>query len=135
MARVEEAFPPAQVASGGLRQLAQECSHIILCLPDCAIVQRVRDTSSPPSTLTRSLSLTQSHTAGPVWLFVFASRRARRLPQAWCGAHTHARAHTQGAHAHTCVCCVCVQGMCWWTAARRIRCGRRRQSGVCAAWA
>lgn len=49
LARVEETFPPSQVAAGGLRQLAQECDRIIFCLPDYTILQRVLFGSSSAS--------------------------------------------------------------------------------------
>jgi hypothetical protein len=128
LARVEETFPPSQVAAGGLRQLAQECDRIIFCLPDYTILQRVLFGSS-------SASSSSSADEGDRGLVAFLKPGMcdQRTPciDIRCTHGTHGTHGTRTQpHAHG-----RVQGMCWWTAELRIRCGRRRRSDVCAKWA
>jgi hypothetical protein len=101
LARVEEAFPPSQVAVGGLPQLAAECDRIIFCLPDHTILQRVLFGSSPASP-----SSSSSADEGDRGLVAFlkpgrCDRRAPCIDIRGNSPHTHT-AHTHGTHVGGC---------------------------------
>jgi hypothetical protein len=107
--RVEEAFPPSQVAAGGLRQLAQECDRIIFCLPDYTILQRVLFGSSSASS---SSSSADEGDRGLV-AFLKPGMCDRRTPciDIRCTHGTHGTHGTRAHRTHMGGCRTCVGGL------------------------